>query len=84
MEYYLLLCRSVTYAQRTAQILQRAGLRNRMQRAPREVTGRGCAYAIRVAGRDLATALRQLSREMFPPDSVYGWRDGSYYEVKLP
>jgi len=81
VEYYLLLCRSVTYAQRTVQILERADLRCRMQRSPREVTGRGCAYAVRVAPRDLAAALQRLAQEQFLPYSVYGWQAGAYYEV---
>ena len=38
MEYYLILARSVTYAQRMQKTLDRAGIRCRIFRAPRDLT----------------------------------------------
>ena len=41
MEYYLILARSVTYAQRMQKTLDRAGIRCRIFRAPRDLTDLG-------------------------------------------
>mgnify|MGYP001862318501 CR=1 FL=1 len=35
MVYYLILCRSLTYAQRTASVLERAGIAARVLRSPK-------------------------------------------------
>ena len=45
VEHYLIIARSVTYAQRMQRVLGRAGIRSRIFRAPRDLTDRGCAYA---------------------------------------
>ena len=49
MEYYLILDRYVTYAQRMQKTLDRAGIRCRIFRAPRDLTDLGCAYAVQIA-----------------------------------
>ena len=49
METYFILARSVTYAQRMQHSLERAGVRCRISRAPREMTDQGCAYVVRLA-----------------------------------
>ena len=63
MEYYLIIARSVTYAQRIERVLSRAGIRTLVFRAPLELTkGEGCAYAIRLIPDEMPTA-RQLLLE---------------------
>ena len=57
MVYYLILCRSLTYAQRTASVLERAGIAARVLRSPKSVAGEGCGYAVKVSERRLAEAL---------------------------
>ena len=49
MDYYLILARSVTYAQRMQRALERVGLRCQIYRAPRELTDLGCAYAVQLS-----------------------------------
>ena len=48
MEYVLIIARSITYAQRMSVALERAGVTNRIYRAPAGLTERGCAYAVRI------------------------------------
>lgn len=43
MLYYLIVCRSLTYAQRTAAALERAGITAHILRSPRALRGRGAA-----------------------------------------
>ena len=81
MEHYLIVARSVTYAQRMQRALARAGLRSRIFRAPRDLTDRGCAYAVQIQAGDLAAALTVLHREGLDPVQVFLSRRGVYWEV---
>ena len=47
MDYYLILARSVTYAQRMQRALERTGIHCQIARAPRDMTDLGCAYILR-------------------------------------
>ena len=81
MDYYLILARSVTYAQRMQFALVRAGLRCQIFRAPRELTDLGCAYAVRLAAADLADALTVLHRESLDPVQIFLNQRGVFREV---
>ena len=81
MDYYLILARSVTYAQRMQLALARAGLRCQIFRAPRELTDLGCAYAVRLAAADLADALTVLHREALDPVQIFLNQRGVFREV---
>ena len=83
MEHYLIIARSVTYAQRMQRALARAGLRSRVFRAPRDLTDLGCAYAVRIAEGDLPAALKALHRESLDPVQIFLSQRGSYREVAL-
>ena len=63
MDDYLILARSVTFAQRMQKALSRAGVRNQIYRAPRDLTDLGCAYVVRIGPQDLRLALPVLNRE---------------------
>ena len=43
MVYYLIVCRSLTYAQRTASALERAGITAHILRSPKMISGEGAA-----------------------------------------
>ena len=81
MDYYLILARSVTYAQRMQFALERASLRCQIFRAPRELTDLGCAYAVRLAAADLADALTGLHREALDPVQIFLNQRGVFREV---
>ena len=81
MEQYLILARSVTYAQRMQRVLERAGVRCRIQRAPRDLTDLGCAYVLRVAAQELTPALLAIHREGLGPVQVFLNQRGIYREV---
>lgn len=84
MVYYLIICRSLTYAQRTARILERAGISGRIIRAPRSISGDGCSHGVRIAERHLTAALSLLNREGLGAKRVF-LQDagGGYSEVEL-
>lgn len=81
MEHYLILARSITYAQRMQRALDRAGITSRVYRAPRDLTNLGCAYALRLAPRDLREALLVLHREKLNPVQIFLYQRGLYQEV---
>jgi hypothetical protein len=84
MVYYLIICRSLTYAQRTAHVLERAGITGHIMRAPKLVSGEGCSHCVRVTERWLAPALQVLKREGLSPKRVYLQdAEGAYREVAL-
>ena len=83
MEHYLILARSVTYAQRMQKALARIGIRCQFFRAPRELTDAGCAYVLRVAGTDLSGALNAIYRESLGPVRIFWYQSGTYQEVRI-
>lgn len=83
MLYYLIVCRSLTYAQRTAHVLERAGIPGYVLRAPKLISKEGCGYCVRIPERRLTDALMVLRREGMAPKQVFlQSADGEYSEVK--
>ena len=84
MVYYLIVCRSLTYAQRTAAALERAAITAHILRSPKSIAGEGCSHSVPVSQRNLADALVVLKRAGLSPSRVYiNESDGSYKEVEL-
>ena len=81
MEHYLILARSVTYAQRMQRALEKAGIRCQIFRAPRDLTDLGCAYVLRLAVADLPQALIVIHREGWDPVQIFLYQKGAYREV---
>ena len=82
MEHYLIIARSVTYAQRMQRALGQAGIRSQIYRAPRDRTDMGCAYAVELSAPDLASALQVLHRERLDPVQIFLSQKGSFLEVR--
>lgn len=84
MVYYLIVCRSLTYAQRTAAVLERAGITAHILRSPKVIDREGCSHSVKVSERNLANALLVLGRVGLTPKRIYIISgDGSYKEVLL-
>ena len=84
MVYYLIICRSLTYAQRTAAALERAGITAHIRRSPRAIAQEGCSHSVKVSERNLRNALLILNRVGLPPKRVFLMKgEGSYEEVLL-
>lgn len=84
MVSYLILCRSLTYAQRTARALERAGIKGHVMRMPRQIADEGCGYCVKIAEKWLSKALVLLRQSGLPPKQVYiQTADNSFDEVAL-
>ena len=83
MEEYLITARSVTQAQRMAQLLERRGVRAVVGRVPMGLTGKGCGYVLRLpASRapEAAVLLRSLG---IGPLRVFQRQGSAYSEVEI-
>lgn len=84
MLYYLIICRSLTYAQRTAAALGRAGITAHIFRTPRQIAGEGCSHCVRIRQQDLEDSLAVLRQADLSPKRVFLSGDGGgYQEVAL-
>ena len=84
MLYYLIVCRSLTYAQRTAAALERAGITARILRSPKSIAGEGCSHSVKISQRNLPDALRTLNNAQLAPKRIFITAgDDNYQEVEL-
>ncbi len=82
MLYYFLTCRSLTYAQRSAKVLERAGITASIRRTPKGIAKEGCGYSVKVSSRNLAPSIQQLDRLNLIPDHIFlADGNGDYREV---
>ena len=81
MEFFYLIARSVTHAQRMARALERCGIRSGVMRAPAALTDSGCAYAVRVRRSQAEEARACLQREQLRPLHIYTRGEAGYREV---
>ncbi len=76
---YLLTYRSLTYAQRAARILERAGVTGSLTKVPKDASARGCAYCVAVPARHRDRAVAVLTGAGLAPERVLLRRpDGSW------
>ena len=81
---YLLICRSLTYAQRSVQVLERAGISAALVRVPQELALEGCGYGIRIKEKWLSRALVLLHDHSLSPKRIYlSGMDGELREVRV-
>ncbi|MCL2842628.1 MAG: DUF3343 domain-containing protein [Oscillospiraceae bacterium] len=60
MATYLILCRSLTYAQKAARALERVGITATILRTPKGLSQEGCSYCVRVSERSITIAMTAL------------------------
>lgn len=83
MQQQLIMCRSLTYAQRASAVLERSGITAAVSRAPQELTAGGCGYCVKIAPRRLREALRVLDRARLPYGRLYRYEpENGYVEVQ--
>ncbi|MBR1842225.1 MAG: DUF3343 domain-containing protein [Oscillospiraceae bacterium] len=84
MSDYLIISRSLTYAQRTERALVSAGFRAAVIRTPEERLREGCGYSVKLMRARLSDALGVLYSKGLAPKHVFvfdGGRAGE--EVRL-
>lgn len=81
MKFYYITFRSVTFAQRGEQILQKAGIRTTLLRTPKWMEQQGCGYSLRLWTDDPMPAVRILEQHRVLWRKLYRqMRDGQLEE----
>ena len=81
---YLIMCRSLTYAQRSAALLERKGISCVVVKAPQGLSGSGCGYVLRMQGRRAAEEAAELLRGLgFASLRVFRRQGHGYSEVEV-
>ena len=70
MNHYLIVCRSVTQAQRAGRLLASYGITNQVFRSPAGLTERGCSYSVRVRAELLDRSMGILRANRIDPVKV--------------
>lgn len=84
MSYLLLMCRSLTYAQRTARVLEHVGVSGYIQKSPQKASSRGCGYCVKIREYNLPAAKRALEAEGLLPERILLLEEeGSFREVAV-
>lgn len=78
---YLFMCKSLTYAQRSARVLERRGFGSSVVRAPKELASGGCSYCVRVSEKHRDAALAALREAGLGPQRVFRIAPDGYTEV---
>ncbi len=79
---YLIMCRSLTTAQRAALLLERRGISAAVIKAPQYLRQNGCGYAVSLY-RQLGEAVALLREAKLLTGKIYlRNEDGSYREAK--
>ena len=83
MTQYLIMCRSLTYAQKSARLLERAGITAAVVKAPQNLSSGGCGYAVSVHRRQ-NEAVAVLKSRNIPIGKIYVKNEYEHYrEVML-
>ncbi|MBR4077106.1 MAG: DUF3343 domain-containing protein [Oscillospiraceae bacterium] len=83
MEQNLIMCRSLTYAQRALRTLERGGVSAVLLKVPQAVSHTGCSYGLRVSARYVELCLRLLNENHNPYGKVFRYEtDGTLTEVE--
>ncbi len=81
---YLMICRSLTYAQRTAKTLERRGITAIVARTPHDISAEGCGYCVKISEKRLQDALAVLhGSDLFPKRIFVMFSDGRFSEVSV-
>lgn len=84
MAYYLIMSKSLTYAQKTAKVLERAGVTAIIMRPPRGLSKDGCTYSVKISEHNLSQALAVMNTAGLTYSHVFIVRpDGTSGEVEV-
>lgn len=84
MSYYLIVCRSLTHAQRIAALLDRGGIRVHIIRTPKSISTRGCSHSVRIPEKKAIQTRELLYKAELNPDEIYYvGSDGTFQEAEL-
>lgn len=78
MKHYLIMCRSITSAQRAVRVLENELIHAAAVKAPKHLTRSGCGYAVRIRS-EAERAVRLLRRQEIAIGKIYLTDNGKEY-----
>ena len=83
--HYIIMCRSLTYAQRGNRVLGLAGIPSSVMKAPQGLTEKGCGYGVRLSETKLRRAVALLDERGIDRGRAFllSRLTGDYREVPL-
>jgi len=83
MEKIVIMCRSISYAQRGERLLERSNISASIVKAPQSVTSEGCSYGLRVGEKNKGKAIVILKNSGIRIGRIFKLEsDGSFVEVE--
>ena len=80
--HYIIMCRSLTFAQRAERTLRSSGIFASLTKAPQSANPGGCTYGVKVGERNLPAALHRLKEAGIPTGKVFSLdARGNIHEV---
>ena len=84
MEQNLIMCRSLTYAQKAMRTLERGGVSVTLLKVPQSVSQTGCSYGLRIPSKHLSYSITLLRDKQNAFGKVFRYMpDGGLEEVQL-
>lgn len=81
---YIIMCRSLTYAQRAERLLDRNGIYAGLTKAPQGITPEGCTFGVKLQGKHIKKALAIVRASGIKVGKVYVIsQEGRAEEVKI-
>lgn len=83
LRFYIVTCRSLTYAQRAARMLEQGGLSATVVKVPQQLVTGGCGYGVRIHAQQWERVRRVLDKGEIPIGKIFSVDDdGAAVEVK--
>lgn len=83
MDYYWLVARSITHAQRLEEAMKQEGIRVKSSKAPAGLTEKGCAYVLQLPAHRYRAAMQALRGADLKPYKVFYHTEDETREVPL-
>lgn len=78
---YLIMCRTLTFAQKSSKLLEKYAIDSIVVKAPQKLTGGGCGYAVNVP-RKGEEAIVIMKRNNMISGKIYRVQNGEYIEIR--
>ena len=82
--HYIIMCRSLTYAQRAERLLERAGIYSGLTKAPQGITPEGCTFGVKLQAKHVQRALAVMRGAGVKTGKIFRIaEDGKVEEVRM-
>jgi len=77
----IIMCKSLTFAQRAERLFESRGCLSSITRAPAKLTGNSCGYGVKINRNCLNKAQALITQYQLPMGKAYAIENGEYREL---